>query len=252
MCVVYCAIVWSFFWSSRVFLKGFLMPVTIPGPNQDPLPARDANFAAFATQFAAGWSPASFNVVLPLAATLTAAASAFDIALALVRDPSTTTTPAIAAKNASRAACAALLRGAIRAAQTAFLDGIATEQQLLDLGIRPNSLVRTPIAGPPYPPILALDVASIGSTDLRVTQVDQSTGLAVSTRRYSYGIIGAEFQRKVAAGAYESLGLRKTVRVNDAVVGFVPGTLLMYRCRYMTARGLMSPFSVEVVSAVLS
>lgn len=227
------------------------MPVTIPGPHQDPLPARDADFAAFATQFGASWVPANFNVTLPLAATLTAAATAFNVALALVRDPATTTTPAIAAKDAARASCAGLLRGAIRAAQTAFLDGTATEQELLDIGIRPNSLVRTPIAAPQYAPLMALDIASIGSTDLRVTQVDQSTGLAVSTRRYAYGIIGAEFQRKVGAGAWESLGVRKTVKVNDPLVGFVPGTLLLYRARYMTARGLMSPFCPEVVSAVL-
>lgn len=225
--------------------------VSIPGPHSDPLPARDADFAAFASQFAAGWVPATFNVVLPSSVSLIAAAGAFEVALNLVRDPATTTTPAIAAKDALRASLSASLRGAIRSAQAAFLAGTASEQSLLDLGVRPNSVVRTPISGPQFAPQMALDAVGIGVTDLRITQIDQETGLAVSTRRYPYGIVGAEVQRKIGVADWESLGVRRVVRINDSYSGFTAGTALLYRARYMTARGLLSPFCPDVASAIL-
>jgi hypothetical protein len=228
------------------------MPTVIPSRGSDPIPAQDAALASFAAIFAAAWVPATFNVVAPLAATVTAASGAFSTALDVATDPATRTTPAIASKTAARVALVALLRTCIRAAQAAYLAGTASESQLNDLGVRANSLIRSPIPAPTFGPILAVDQVSPGVVTLRVTQVDQSTGLAVTTRGYSIGIVGVEIQRKVGSGAFVPVGLRKTVRINDSTEALASGSLLVYRARYSTLRGLVSPWSPEVNGTVLS
>lgn len=215
------------------------MSTPIPGPHADPIPTTDEGLRAFGVQFGASWVPATFNVVAPLAAAVVAASTAFGNALAVVSDPSTRTTPAIAAKNEARIALVSVLRTCIRAAQAAYLAGTASEEDLTGIGVRPNSLVRTPISAPQYPPQVSIDSVAVGSTNLRVTQVDQISGLAVSTRGFAYGIIGVFLERKVGAGPWTAVGLRKTVKINDITEGLASGTLLMYRARYQTARGLV-------------
>lgn len=227
------------------------MPALIATPNSDPIPASDEGLRAFAVNFSTLWVPATFNTISPTAIAVTAASDAYGVALGLATDPATRTTPLVSAKNAARLAVVVLLRSAIRACQAAYLAGIATEEQLQELGVRPNSVVRTPISAPLFPPVLSIDSIAVGSTNLRVTQVDQSTGLAVDTRGFSYGIIGVELQRKVGSAEFSVVGLRKTVKINDVTEGLATGTSLSYRGRYQTARGLVSPFSPVVAASVL-
>jgi len=222
------------------------MPGLIPSTGEDVLPATDSDFELFATNFGAIWVPGSFNVVLPLAATIVASATAFSAALTAATNPATRTSITVAAKNAARAATSELLRGAIRSAQTAFLDGVATEAQLNALNVRANSLIRTPIAAPVFAPILSFDGADSGVVRLRITQVDPVTGSAIATRAYAYGLSGVEMERKIGEGSFLPIANSRRVKINDNTVGIMSGTALQYRARYFTARGLTSPWSPAV------
>lgn len=228
------------------------MPSPIPGPYADPIPRSDEDLAAFAQNFANWWTPASFSVLLPSNAAVLAAYVLFRDELALATAPETRTPPRIASKNQARFSLVQILRGCIRSAQAAFLAGVVTESELLTLGVRPNSLVRSPVPAPVFAPLLSLDFASVGVACLRVTQVDQATGQSVSTRRFSYGIIGVQLERRVGAGAFASAGLHMRVRIVDDVSALAVGSLVEYRCRYQTGRGLVSPYSPTVAAAVFS
>jgi len=219
------------------------MPVPIPGPHQDVLPAPDADFALFATQMSAAWVPATFNVVVPLAATVVASATAFASALAIASDPTTRTAVTIASKDLQRVLTAVILRAAIRAAQAAFLAGTATAAQLADVGVRANEVIRTPIGLPGFAPLLGFSGSFPGVNRLRITQVDQVTGSPVTTRGYAYGIIGIQLERAVPTVPFALRQSTKRVLLSDPTATLVAGTLVTYRARYVTARGLFSPWS---------
>jgi len=226
------------------------MPVTIPPAGADVLPAPDADFSLFATQFGGAFLPATFNVVVPLAATIIADAAAFVTALGLATDPTTRTTVTIAAKDASRVAASVNLRAAIRSAQAAFLAGLVTEAQLNNIGVRANSLIRSVIGDPAFAPQLDFVSSVLGMIRLRVSQVSQVTGLPVSTRAFSYGIIGVQAERSVSAGPWMHDVTVKRLNLLCPVSLLASGTAVRYRVRYFTARGQVSPWS-SVISAVV-
>jgi hypothetical protein len=222
----------------------------IPGPHQDVLPSSDASFGVFATSFAAVWVPASFNTVLPTAASVTAAAVAFNSALAIAAAPTTRTGVTIAAKDTQRAICSIVLRDSIRAAQAAFLAGLATEAQINALGVRANSLIRTPIGAPVYGPLVAIDASFPGFMRFRLTQVDQATGFGATTRAFDYGIVGVEVVRSVGSAPFVLRQTLKRVLFQDSTADLVSGVIANYCVRYVTARGLVSPFCAMVSGAV--
>jgi hypothetical protein len=217
------------------------------GPNADVLPRTDADFNAFAANFAAGWVPATFGVTAPLAATITTQSGDFTTALNAATDNSTRTPVTVATKDAQRALLSNTLRDAIRSATAAYRSGVvgATAQALLALNIRPPKLTRTPISQPIYPPVLQIAGLAIGTTELRVVQVDQQTGQEVTARQFAYGISGVELQRKAGAGEWEIVQSRKRAKLSVSTAGIVLGTALLFRARYVTAKGLSSPWSLQ-------
>lgn len=225
------------------------MTVPIPAAGADVLPPQDAAFGLFVTNFASAWVPATFNVVVPSAASLVTLASTFNTALATATDPATRTPVTVSQKDDDRATAAIAFRAAIRAAQAAFLAGTATEAELNVLGVRANSLIRSPIGAPIFAPIISVDGTSVGLVRFRVTQVNPATGVAVTTRGFSAGITGIEMQRRVGSGDYLLRFSAKRTKVFDNVADLSPGTIAQYRARYVTARGLSSPWS-SVVSGV--
>ena len=220
------------------------MPILIPPTGADVLPSSDANFDLWGQQFQGAWVPATFNVILPSAVSVTAAAADFTTKLLAATDPTTRTSVTIAAKEVSRTAASVLYRAGVRAAQAAFLAGTATEPQLNNLGVRANSLIRTPIGQPVFAPILTSDGNLTGQTRMRITQVDPSTGVAVTTRRFALGITGVEVQRKVGAGEWLLRFSSKRTKLFDLTNDLSVGTVTLYRARYYTARGLTSPWSL--------
>jgi len=224
--------------------------MSIPGPHQDVLPATDPAFGVFATSFAALWVPATYNVVLPAAGTVSAAAAAYNVALGIASAPSTRTGVTIAVKDAARASASVLLRDAIRAAQAAFLAGLVSEAQINALGVRANSLIRTPIGAPVYGPLVAIDASFPGFMRFRLTQVDQLTGFGATARAYDYGIVGAELVRQVGASPFVLRQTVKRVLFQDSTADLAAGVIANYCVRYVTARGLVSPFCAVVSGAV--
>lgn len=227
------------------------MPAPVPGPHKDPIPAKDADCALFAAQFGAAWVPATFNVVLPLAATITAAAGTFTTKLAAATDGSTRGPFTIAEKNAARAAVVLLLRNAIRSAQAAYLAGTATEAALNNLGVRANSLIRTVIGTPMFAPILGAATATSGVQRLRIQQVDPTTGAPISYRKFAYGITNVEVQRKVGAADWAANQTSKRVNIEDSTAGNAIGTVLQYRVRYQNAKGDAGHWSNVVTTAAV-
>lgn len=222
------------------------MPAIIPSAGSDVVPPGDADFGLFATQFASAWVPATYNTVLPAAATVTTSAAAYATALAIATDPGSRSTVNIATKTVQKLETADILRSAIRSAQTAYLDGLVSEAQLNNLGVRANSLIRTPIGQPVFSPILGIDGSLTGQNRFRVTQVDPATGIAVTTRAYAYGIVGVEMQRKVGAGEFLLRQTTRRTKIFDSTTDLAMGTVAIYRVRYITARGLTSPWSATV------
>lgn len=223
------------------------MPLPIPGPNQDVLPRSDADFKIFADNFSTNWNPADAGVTVPLAATIVTSAGAFTTALLLAVDPLTRTPVTVAAKDSQRVLTSDLLRDASRSAHSAYRNGVATMDSaaLTLLGLRTPKLTRTPIAEPTFAPAMAVAGLAVGITILRVTQIDQITGLPTTNRRFAYGITGIELQRKVGAGAFTSVVTTKRVIIRMGTGGVTPGDDLAFRSRYVTATGGVSPWSSE-------
>lgn len=219
------------------------MTVPIPSTGSDVLPPQDAAYGLFVNAFAAAWVPATFNAVLPTAASLVILANDFNAALVTSTDPATRTPVTVADKDTERAIASIAFRAAIRAAQSAYLAGTVSEAQLNALGVRANSLIRTPVNAPSFAPLLASDGSLTGQTRLRLTQVDPTTGVAVTTRGFARNIIGVEVQRKVGSGDWMTRFTAKRTKLFDVTTDVAVGTVLLYRSRYITATGLVGPFS---------
>ena len=221
------------------------MPVPV-GPNSDVFPPNDADFDVFAQNFQDNWTPSTWGVTVPLQATITASADAYTAALATATNPLTRTPVKVAAKDAQRELTKIAIRDAIRKATAAYRGGYvtATEANMELLGLNAPKLTRTPISAPLFPPVLGIAGFNVGSTDLRITQVDQVTGLEVTNRSFAYGLTSVQLQRKIGAGDYEVVLTQKRAKLNVPTAGITMGTVLVFRCRYLTQRGLASPWSL--------
>lgn len=226
------------------------MPAAIPGPNQDQIPGPDADFEVFASNFAAVWNPAFYGAVGPDPAVMVSDAANFATALATASAPATRTPNSIAAKDGQRAGLTTDLRSAIRSAQTAYRAGDVTESSVLALGVRPADLTPSPILTPVDAPLIGVDELSVDQNVLRITQVID--GVAVSTRAFPYGVAGVELARSDAGGPFAIQGLRRRVILRESTVGLVQGSLIAWRARYVTSRGLAGPWSVPIGSVVFN
>lgn len=217
----------------------------------DVLPGSDTLLESFATNFSATWVPATFGVTLPLAADITGQTAAFSSSMLDMANPAVKSAGKVATKNQRRELLKATLRVAISGAQRAYLSGNVAADLLIALGIVPNSLVRTPIAAPVFGPLVSIDSAFPGLISFRLTQVDQMTGLGVTTRRFDYGIVGCEVERRVGAGGFMKRFDVKRVLFDDSVADLSVGAIADYRVRYVTSKGLVSPWSAIVSGARL-
>jgi len=226
------------------------MPSMISGPGSDQIPGPDDQLETFATIFAAAWDPADFNTVLPLQASLIAFAANYAASLATATAPATRTSPNIATKDLRRAEIVSALRGASRSAIAAFRDGIASAFLVETLGLRVPDLVPTPILAPPDAPVLGVAGVDLGFSRLRVTQVVD--GVPVSTRRYPYGLTGVEVQSQLVGGVWTPSGSFRRVNLSIDTSGMPSGVVVLFRCRYFTARGLVGPWSDSVSAVTLN
>lgn len=214
------------------------MPSVIPGPGQDPIPQTDDALLSFANNFSTTWSPATFNVVLPTAASLAALANNYSEELALAQNPSSRTPQQIAIKNTNKAALIAALRPAARSAITAYRAGIVTEAAITNLGLRIPS-PPTPITAPTDAPLIDVASVAVNTVTLRCNQV--VNGLPVTLRRFPYGIIGCEYE--FSAGTILESFTSNRVNTIRSTTGFAAGVIVTSRARYYTRTGLVGPWS---------
>lgn len=157
----------------------------------DYIPAKDADFDAWLTNFSAliTATPTAYGLTAPDAVIIAAQKTAFAAALATATDPSTRTAPAVAAKDAARALAVATVRPY---AINVKLNASVTNSQRSDLGLTINSFPPTPIPAPVTAPALVLVQATPLSHQLRFYDVTTPTSKAKP-----YGVIGLEVRRAI-------------------------------------------------------
>lgn len=133
------------------------------------IPAKDADAAAWATNFGAVATadPLALGLTAPNAVTITAAALAFSTALATATDPGTRTSATIAAKNEARAAMELTCRPF---AVQVSLDSNVTDEAKTAAGVTVRKTVPTPVPAPSIAPTLAIVSAIPGQATLSARQ----------------------------------------------------------------------------------
>ena len=159
------------------------------------IPSRDADLSLFLVNFAAllTAAPGTYGVSAPNALTNQTNVDNFVDALALATDPSTRTTPTIAAKDLAKANAVAFAR--TLAMQVQAYPAI-TPELLADLGLTVRDTGRTPVPPPATYPILG--VVSTAMHSAVVSVADQSTPNA---RRRPTGLAGCEMYVSFGAAA---------------------------------------------------
>jgi hypothetical protein len=159
------------------------------------IPAKDADFnnwfSNFKTLIAA--SPTTYGLVAGDATAITAQWTAWSAAYTAATDPSTRTTPTVAAKTAARAAAEAVIRPyAVSISQNAGV----TDEDKAAVGVTIRKTVPTPVPPPTTTPALVL-VAG-GHLFHQLRYYDTSTP---TTKAKPAGAIGIEIWRSVGTVA---------------------------------------------------
>lgn len=227
------------------------MPNPIPSPSGDVYPQKDADLALWADYFSNAWDPANFGSTLPTAVALGAASANFTTALANASNVTARTPQTVATKDQARAALVLLIRQAARIAinfyRTAYAAGNGPAVGLLvtELGLRLPDMVRTNVQAPAYAPLLVMVGSKNATFELRATQVD-GNGNPVPGRGFPKDVAGFEIGSKVGDGEWGIYGVRRRVKLIIPTAGILPGTLVMFRIRYITRKGEVGPWSEPV------
>lgn len=224
------------------------MPNLINSPNSDPIPAKDDELAAFATNFATQWLPATFGSLVPLAATIAAANDAYKVSLAAATNPITRTPVSVGEKNARRAPLELLLRQSVAIAVAWWkanpLNPIR-DANLLNLGIRiPAS--PSPIGPPVDSPIIGLVSVAVGTAKFRFSNLVD--GNAVTLRRLPRGV--STIQTELSGTGANIVENSSRVNLIRDTIAWAAGTNVLVRSRYMTASGLVGPWCASINFAV--
>lgn len=224
------------------------MALPIPAPSGDVFPTTDAALADWTLVFVAAWVPATYNCVDPTAVDLGTLRANYATALnALMTTPSPSNR---AAKNTAKAELIQMLRAACRAAKDAYRLGTVTEAQIVALGLRVPKVQPTPINAPVDAPILGVSNVGQGITALRITQV--VNGEPVTNRRFPDGVAVAQIQYKIgASGEWTDAESARRVNLSLTTPDVSNGTVLTWRARYATARGLTGPWSATVQTVAM-
>ena len=154
------------------------------------IPARDADFDAWVTNFSARATatPTDYGLTAPIAVTIAAVVATWTAAYPLSQNPATRTPSTIAAKDAARANAEFVIRPyAVRVS----LDDAVTNAAKTDIGVTVRSTVPTPIPAPVDPPEIAL-VSMIPLQATLSSKVPGSTG-----KSKPFGSIGVEIAQAV-------------------------------------------------------
>lgn len=234
--------------SSLSLSEVFIVPYPIASPGSDQIPAGDANLSVFADQFASAFTAQLPTNPAPTPAQVSNAAVAFSTVLALASAGATRTPVTVAAKDASRATLVTLLRSALSVILGDYKAGELTAIQLTIMGVRVPSDVRTPSAAPSDAPLFAVDSLRANVVAFRVTQVVDS--LPVTARAFPAGVASIEIWSRVGVEPWAWRAVRRAVNIELLPDFAASGTLVSWRARYLSPRGLPGPFSSIVESPV--
>lgn len=158
-------------------------------------PPKDADFDPWMNNFRTliAADPTDYGLVAADATIITAAYNLWHPAYVLATDPSTRTTPTVAAKTAARVSCESTVRPyAQRISKNSGLD----PDLILGLGLNLPNATRPPIPAPTTAPVLVF----IAATMLRHSIGYKDTNLG-GTKKKPVGSIGVEVWRSVGTVA---------------------------------------------------
>lgn len=224
------------------------MANSVTPPSNSVFPTKDGDFSLWATQFSITWDPANFLVDEPLKATIAAASTAFNTALADVTAQKTSDN--VLLKNNRRKTLEDLVRQAARIATTRYRANPALYGPfMLALGLRLPSLSGTPIPPPPQAPLLAIDSVTQGKTNIRLTQIEN--GVAVNTRRFPNGVMAVQLEYKIGTGDWIQGALIRRVNIRLDTPSAAIGAVITWRGKYVNPKGEPGPVSAEVQSVAM-
>lgn len=201
------------------------------------IPAADADFDNWLVNFDTLLTadPTAYGEDAGTAAAVAAVTSAWSDAYLAATDPSTRTTPTVAAKDAARYTAEQTVRPvAIRIRDNASV----TNAQRADLGLTIPKVVPTPIPAPTSVPILGFTKATPLQHELQYSDSDTPVGKAKP-----FGVIGLELYRSIgdvaatdpAQCTYYGTVTKSPFRVNFAAAD--QGKVCTYYARWVTRSG---------------
>jgi hypothetical protein len=197
---------------------------------------------AFATGIAA--APAAYFVSAPDSTSITNAVNSFATALAAATTPPTRNVGSIAAKDNAKAAAVALCR------QFAILikyNAGISDQNKLDIGVKPPTTTRTPQPPPTVAPVIAILGATYGSHTVRYMDPDggdSSRKPGTATNLQVYRAIADEPVTSESATTYYNAFRRNPIAVEFDHAD--DGKVATYFARWADAKGQVGPWSAPV------
>lgn len=222
------------------------MPVLIPGPGEDVIPAPDDAADAWFGNFGALFAPDDFGLDLTSFSTLVALSAAFSGALATATAPATRTATSVAAKDTARAAASVQFRAAAAAAVTWFRAGNAPESSLSELGLRIPQATRTRIEAPVDAPLIDIPSIAANVVNIRLTQV--IAGVPVTDRSFPAGTASIELANRTNDEPFTVRMIVRRVNIAAPVADLMNGVNYDWRATYLNPRGERGPDST-IVSA---
>lgn len=220
------------------------------------MPESDAEFAAWANNFATLLTadPTAYGETGGVASQVQTLNDDYQLALTVATDPSTRTSPTVAAKDVARSVAQSYMRVV---AQRIRDNQTVTDEQRLDLGLTVPKTVPTPIPPPSTHPLLGLIAATPLVHRLRYAAADTPTSKAKP-----FGSIGVEIWvalGTVAATDPAQATYRKTVTKSPFTMSYQAGDVgkvATYFARFVNRSGVdgvaaTGPWSSAITVAVV-
>ena len=212
-------------------------------------PAKDASIVTWANTFASvlSSSPTTYGATAGIAASFQTLADNLQSAYTMSQEPATRTKGTIAAKQAAKQAMKEACRKIVRVIYAQTL----TDQQLIDIGLRPYDPTPTPSPVPALAPIL--EIVSVYGRDVRVRLKDasgESRGKPpfVSAAQL-YSFVGATPPSGSDGWKMEACVTRTSIIVQFPET-VAPGSKVYLTAAWMNSRGLTGPACTPVVASI--
>lgn len=215
------------------------------------IPARNANFVAWAANFSGliSAAPATYGLTTGDATAITAEYTALNAAYALITSASTKTAATVSAFNTAKITALALFRPY---AQAISNNAGVTSANKIAVGVNPKTSVPTPITTPTTTPVLTAQSASTAGIIVRYRDSTASP----SVKSKPYGVIGTLIYAKASLTPITDptlLSFEGTQTKSPFTLSMpaTAGMVIYMAARWTTKKGLLGPWSpiISYVSA---